>query len=388
MTGESRETDPELDDAPDGLRRDVPLAPLTTLDLGGPARWLVECRSEEAVRSAFRFARRRDLPVGVLGEGSNVIVPDHGFPGLVLTPAFGELEFRDLSGGSRVEAGAGVHWDDLVAESVRRGLSGVECLSGIPGTVGAAPMQNIGAYGQELAETLSEVRCLDRTTLETVTFAAGECSFRYRDSRFKSEDRGRYLILGLTLELRRGIRPELRYDELRRAVSETGAPPLGELPASRAVSLVRDTVLELRRRKSMVVDPTDPESRSVGSFFLNPVLSDAEVAELRDRCRRAEVGEDPPLYEVDEVYKVPAAWLVEQSGYRKGLRRGGVGISENHALALVHRGGGSSDELLALGDEIREAVERRFGVRLEREPTVFEPESLGSPESTSGRARD
>lgn len=376
MTSETREPDqtPDVpDDAPDGLRREVPLAPLTTLNLGGPARWLMECGSVEDVRSGLQFGRRRDLPVAVLGEGSNVIVPDEGFPGLVLSLPPGELVFHDTARGATVVAGAGGHWDDLVAESVRRGLSGIECLSGIPGTVGAAPLQNIGAYGQELAEPLSEVLCLDRATLETVSLTGGECGFRYRDSRFKSEDRGRFIILGVTLQLRSGVRPELRYDELRRAVTEKGAPPLGELPAPRAVSLVRETVLRLRRRKSMVVDPVDPESRSVGSFFLNPVLTEAEVAELEERCARTGVGEAPPVYPVDDRYKVPAAWLVEQSGYHKGLRRGGVGISANHALALVHRGGGSASELLALGEEIRQAVHRRFDVRLEREPTLFEP---------------
>lgn len=355
------------------MRRDVPLAPLTSLGLGGPARFLVRCTSASAVATALRFARRREMPVALLGEGSNVIVPDAGFPGLVVRMELGGLEFRRDGDDVVVRAGAGVHWDDLVAESVRRGLSGIECLSGIPGAVGAAPMQNIGAYGQELSQTLVQVRCLERATDERVTLPGEACHFRYRDSRFKSEDRGRFVILGVTLKLRRGARPELRYDELRDAVEDAGGPPLAELPVPRAVSLVRECVLELRRGKSMVVDPEDPESRSVGSFFLNPVLTESEVADLRARLVEAGVREDPPLYPAPGGKKVPAAWLVERAGFRKGLSRGGVGISANHALALVHRGGGSATELLALGEEIRQTVEQRFGVRLDREPTVLRP---------------
>lgn len=377
-------------DPPEGLRGHVPLAPLTTLRLGGPARWLLPCRSAEALRRGLTWARRRDLPVALLGEGSNLIVPDEGFPGLVLRIGGGEMDFTEPESAAasldvpadgdpaeaevRVRAEAGVSWDDLVRATVERGLSGVECLSGIPGTVGAAPMQNVGAYGQELADTLVRVRCLDRRSLETRTLEARECEFSYRDSRFKSRERGRWIILEVELALRRGVRPELRYDQLRRAVDDGPAgasePAFGELSASRAVSRVREAVLALRRRKSMVLDPEDPNSRSAGSFFLNPVVDDSELARLREACRRDDLGE-PPTYPAEEGTKVPAAWLVERAGFHPGLRRGGIGVSENHALALVHYGGGSTRELLELAAEIRTTVEARFGVRLEREPTLL-----------------
>ncbi len=370
---------------PDGLRRDVPLAPLTTLRLGGPARWFLACRDAEDLRRGLAWARERGLPATLLGDGSNVIVPDEGFPGLVLHVQGGEMAFGspspDADGGAagervRVRADAGVTWDDLVAAAVERELSGVECLSGIPGTVGAAPMQNVGAYGQELSDTLLRVRCLDRRSLETRTFDREACEFSYRDSRFKSRDRGRWAVLEVELALRRRVRPALRYEQLRRAVrsrlEERGEPPYPELPPGRAIALVRERVLSLRRRKSMVLDPDDPNSRSAGSFFLNPVLDDDELSRLVERCRRHGLG-DPPTYPAEGGTKVPAAWLVEGAGFRRGLRRGGVGVSEKHSLALVHYGGGSTRELLDLASDIREAVADRFGVRLEREPTLLEP---------------
>jgi UDP-N-acetylmuramate dehydrogenase len=315
-----------------------------------------------------------------------VIVPDEGFPGLVLHVREGDMAFgppgepsgpdRDAGRRVRVRADAGVTWDDLVAEAVERELSGVECLSGIPGTVGAAPMQNVGAYGQELSDTLLRVRCLDRHSLETRTFGREECEFSYRDSRFKSRDRGRWAVLEVELALRPRVRPGLRYEQLRRTVharlEERGEPPYPELPPDRAISLVRETVLALRRRKSMVLDPDDPNARSAGSFFLNPVLDDEELSRLVERCRVSGLS-DPPTYPAEGGTKVPAAWLVERAGFRRGLRRDGVGVSENHSLALVHYGGGSTRELLDLAADIREAVARRFGVRLEREPTLLEP---------------
>ena len=365
--------------APSGLRRDVPLAPLTTLRLGGPARFLLPCSGVDELRSGLRWARRRELPVAVLGDGSNVIVPDDGFPGLVLHLQGGSAIFEAGAGDAsttRVVADGGMSWDSLVRRSVDRGLSGIECLSGIPGTVGAAPMQNVGAYGQELADTLTRVRCLDRQSLETRVFDRQECGFSYRDSRFKSRDRGRWIILRVELELREGVRPELRYDQLREALArslrETGGAGYEELPAARAVATVRDTVLALRRRKSMVLDPDDPNSRSAGSFFLNPVLDEAALERIRAACRREGLGE-PPTYPGEGGIKVPAAWLVERAGFRRGLRWNGVGVSENHALALVHYGGGSTTRLLALAEEIRSEVRDRFGVELEREPSLLVP---------------
>lgn len=349
------------------LREHVPLAPYTTLGLGGKARYFIECDSEEQVRAALAHAAERRLSVYVLGGGSNVVFLDSGFPGLVLRITIGGMELRD-GASPEVRAGAGVDWDTLVHGVVARGWTGVECLSGIPGTVGGTPIQNVGAYGQEIAETVMSVACLDRTTLERRTFTAGECAFGYRDSRFKRADRGRYVVLEVTLRLARERRPRIRYPELERAVAELGG--LETVAPGEAVRLVRDAVLALRRRKSMVLDPADPNTRSAGSFFTNPVLSAAAFAELEQRWERI------PSFPADGGVKVPAAWLVEQAGFPKGYRRRGSGaaISTSHALALVNLGGTSAD-LLELAEQVRAGVEQQFGIRLAYEPEVVSPPS-------------
>ena len=353
--------------APLRIREHVPLAPYTTLGLGGKARYFVECGTEEEVRAALARAAERRLPVHVLGGGSNVVFLDAGFPGLVMRITIGGTDFRD---GPRpeVRAGAGVDWDTLVLGVVERGWTGVECLSGIPGTVGGTPIQNVGAYGQEIAETLVSVACLDRTTFERRTFTARDCDFGYRDSRFKRADRGRYVVLEVTLQLAPDQKPRIRYPELQRAVAGLGG--LEAIAPTEAVRLVRQAVLALRRGKSMVLDPADPNTRSVGSFFTNPVLSVAAFADLERRWKGI------PSFPADGGVKVPAAWLVEQAGFPKGYRGvgSGAGISTRHALALVNLGGTSAD-LLALAEEVRAGVEKQFGIRLAYEPEVVSPPS-------------
>jgi UDP-N-acetylmuramate dehydrogenase len=355
------------------LEENVCLAPHTTLGLGGPARYLAECTSEADVREALGYARKRALPLFVLGGGSNVVFADEGFPGLVLQVAVGRdngIAFRDHGAAPEVEAGAGADWDTLVRGAVERGWTGVECLSGIPGTVGGTPIQNVGAYGQEVAETLERVSCLDRATLERRTFTAADCEFGYRDSRFKRRDRDRYVVLDVTLRLKRDAPPRVRYPELRDAIARTGSLD-GAAPGD-AVRLVRQTVLALRRAKSMVLDPADPNARSAGSFFMNPVLTRAAFAELERRWGSRGGGGGTgtiPSFPAGDAVKVPAAWLVEQAGFPKGYRRGGAGVSARHALALVNLGG-TSAELLELADVIRAGVKERFGITLECEPEV------------------
>jgi len=335
------------------LREHVPLAPYTTFGLGGKARYFVECGSEDEVRAALAYAAERRLPAYVLGGGSNVVFLDSGFPGLILRLTIGGIELRD-GPSPEVRAGAGVDWDTLVQNVVPRGWTGVECLSGIPGTVGGTPIQNVGAYGQEIAESLVSVECL-------------ECAFGYRDSRFKRADRGRYVVLEVTLRLARDQKPRIRYPELQRAVAGLGG--LDTVTPTEAVGLVRQAVLALRRSKSMVLDPADPNTRSAGSFFTNPVLSAAAFADLAQRWKEI------PSFPADGGVKVPAAWLVEHAGFPKGYRSGaGAGISTRHALALVNRGGTSAD-LLALAEEVRAGVEKQFGIRLAYEPEVVRSET-------------
>jgi UDP-N-acetylmuramate dehydrogenase len=349
------------------IREHVLLAPYTSIGLGGAARYLVECHRAEEIGEALGFAAKRGVPVLVLGGGTNVIVADAGFPGLVVRVAGGRCAFRESGDQVEVTAGAGVEWDRLVADSVGRGCSGIECLSGIPGTVGGTPIQNVGAYGQEVAETLVAVSCLAREGLDIVSFDNAACGFGYRTSRFKREDRDRYVVLDVTFRLRRNAAPALRYQELADAVAERGNP--ASLPPADGARLVRDTVLAIRRRKAMVLDPADPDTRSVGSFFVNPVLNPEGFARLERRWEAlGGVGPIPSFPAADGI-KVPAAWLVEQAGFKKGYRKDGVGISRRHALALVNLGG-TTAQLLALAQEIEAGVMTRLGVALTREPVL------------------
>src|SRR5438034_10884911 len=347
----------------------IPLAPYTTLGLGGPARYFCECVREADVLEALALARSRGLEVQIIGGGSNVVIADAGFRGLVVRVTIGGVSFHETSGGVELTAGAGVEWDALVRRTVEGGWAGVECLSGIPGTVGATPIQNVGAYGQEIADTLVSLTCLERAGLTEVVFPRDQCEFAYRSSRFKSRDHDHYIVLDITLRLYRDRLPQLRYAELAQAVRHHGE--LERLAPADAVSVVRNTVLELRRRKSMVLDPTDPNGRSVGSFFMNPVLSADAFDRLVHRWGAAGEGDGIPTFPADGRVKVPAAWLIEHAGFGRGYRRGGVGISTRHALALVNHGG-TTAELLALAEAIERAVYERFGVRLEREPVVVE----------------
>jgi UDP-N-acetylmuramate dehydrogenase len=282
------------------------------------------------------------------------------------------LSFREEGGYVYVTAAAGESWDDFVRICVERGLAGLECLSGIPGSVGAAPIQNIGAYGQEVAETLHALTAFSRDSFQETRFAGADCRFGYRQSRFKGVDRGRYVITAVTFRLLPQGRPQVRYTELQRYLEERD--DLAALGGGRpALEAVRAAVLALRRTKSMVVDPADPHSRSVGSFFLNPILSPDTVQQLEARWRQGGGREPLPRFSSLEGIKVPAAWLVERAGFTRGTRRGGVGVSAHHCLALVNYDG-TTRELLALAREVQEAVQERFGVWLEMEPEVVPEE--------------
>ncbi len=352
------------------LREDVPLAPRTTLGLGGPAHWLADVSRSGALIQALRWASVRREKVALLGGGSNMVVADAGFDGLVVHLGLRGLEHERSGGSVLVTAAAGEPWDPVVRSTVEAGLAGLECLSGIPGTVGAAPIQNVGAYGREVADVLEAVRVLDRKSLEERTLGRGECGFGYRDSRFR-RDPERFAVLSVTFRLVPNGPPTVRYPELERAVASAGRE-LG-LPA------VRETVLALRRSKSMVIEPWDPNRRSVGSFFVNPVLPAAEARRVAERAAVVGAVRDPsevPRFPVGggaagEQTKLSAGWLIEAAGFTKGTRRGTVGVSSRHALALVHHGGGTTSDLIALAREIRDTVRERFGVTLRPEPVFL-----------------
>jgi UDP-N-acetylmuramate dehydrogenase len=331
---------------------DAPLAPLTTLRLGGPAKRLVCVASEAELVEAVREAEE---PLLLLAGGSNLVLPDAGWPGLVV-----RIETRGVArDGDAVEVQAGEPWDDLVAATVADGLAGFECLSGIPGSVGATPIQNVGAYGQEVAETIVSVRALERATGEVAELAPADCGFAYRSSAFK-RDPGRWVVLAVTFALeRRELSGPLAYAELARTldVRPGEGAPLAE---------VREAVLGLRRGKGMVLDPADPDSVSAGSFFTNPILSEEAFSALEQRAER------PPRFpEPDGRVKTSAAWLIERAGFQRGYGDPeGIAISSKHTLALTNRGGGTTAELLALAREIAAGVEERFGVTLQPEPTL------------------
>ena len=341
------------------IQRDVPLAPLTSLELGGSAKHFLRAEDEQTLLGALRWASEQGLPAAILAGGSNVLVPDAGYDGLVIHMALGALDFD----GGHIRAGAGVPWEQVVDGAVTRGWAGVECLTGIPGSTGATPIQNVGAYGQEVAEVIESVRVIARDTLEPEELSADQCAFAYRDSRFKREPE-RFVLTAVAFSMRPGGAPSIRYAELERSVS----------PAA-SLEEVRRSVLELRRRKSMVLDANDPNRRSAGSFFLNPIVSRDEAARVAEQALRdgliAEPREMPAYPSDDGGTKLAAAWLIEQAGIAKGTRRGAVGVSTRHALALVHHGGGTTAELLAFADEIRARVGERFGVELEREPRLL-----------------
>jgi UDP-N-acetylmuramate dehydrogenase len=345
------------------IRRNVSLAPLTTLELGGTAYGFAEVDSVGEAREAIRWAGQHDQPLAILGGGSNVVVADEGFAGLALRGVMRGVELEGDGETVRVTAFAGEPWDELVETTVAEGLAGLECLSGIPGWVGATPIQNIGAYGQDVASVIENVRVLDLTSLEQRTLGTEACGFGYRTSTFR-EFPGRYLVLAVTFALKRGGQPKIEYRELRRALGIGRAAP--------SLSEVRGTVLELRRSKSMVIEEGDPNRRSVGSFFVNPVVDSQTLASLDERARAISAADGVPTFPADgRGFKVPAAWLIELAGFTKGLRRGAFGISSAHALALVHHGGGTSEELVALARDIREGVRRRFDIELQPEPVFL-----------------
>jgi len=348
------------------VREGVPLAPHTTLGLGGPARFFAEAADEAAVVEAVRWASRRGVPLHPIGGGSNLVVADRGVEGLVLRVALRGLAVAKGAGEAVLTVGAGEPWDGVVARAVSEGLAGLECLSGIPGLAGATPIQNVGAYGQEVAETIRAVRAFDRRDLDVVELPPLACGFAYRDSVFKRQP-DRFVVLGVTFALRSGGTPALRYAELEQAMAARPEPP--------TLGRVRDEVLSLRRSKSMVIDPEDENRRSAGSFFTNPILAEVEAEAVVDRALAAGLvttrAEVPRWPAGQGRTKLAAGWLIERAGIAKGLRRGTVGVSSRHALALVHHGGGSTAELLGLAREVREVVRARFGVTLMPEPVLL-----------------
>jgi UDP-N-acetylmuramate dehydrogenase len=347
------------------VRENVNLAPMTTLEVGGPARFFADVRSSQQMLAGIRWAAARGIPVFVLGGGSNIVVSDRGFAGLVLRNAISGIEMHAGTGGSNlVTAGAGEPWDDVVKLAVANNLAGIECLSGIPGSVGATPIQNVGAYGQEISETMVRLAALDTRTGATVIIDSSECGFGYRTSRFKIADTGRFVITSVTYALQLNTEPATRYAELQHYLSE-------RVPGRPALADVRDAVLAIRKAKAMVIDRADPDSRSVGSFFVNPLVTPEKLGEIeRGLLGHSSTPAKIPAFPAPRgMIKLSAAWLIEQSGFSKGYAHGRAGLSSKHSLAIVARDGGTASEVLELAYKIQQQVEARFGVSLVPEPT-------------------
>ncbi len=352
------------------LEPDVNLADFTTIRLGGRAKYFVSCRTIGEIRSTLRFAESENLEVQVLGGGSNLIFPDEGFDGLVGKIDLKGIESEDDGDYTIVHANAGEVWDDLVKSCVESGLAGVECLSGIPGSVGATPIQNVGAYGQEVKNTIVSVKAINRRSLEFVEFTSAECEFGYRKSRFKANDKNKFVVVEVCYKLRNSGEPSVKYEELRNYIDSPKTESGGRRQKNGEANLktVREAVLALRRKKSMVIDPNDPNSRSVGSFFVNPILSEVEFENFIEKLNFNRIKRAPSYKSADGI-KISAAWLIENSGFHKGYERNGVGISLNHALALVNYSG-TANELISLASDIEKGVQEKFGIELEREAVV------------------
>jgi UDP-N-acetylmuramate dehydrogenase len=342
----------------------VALAPLTTLGIGGLARYFIHALSEKTVLQAIHFAKERNLPLFVLGGGSNLLVADSGFPGLVLKVGTGGLEWESAGDRTLLRAGAGEDWDSVVAACVARNLAGVECLSGIPGSVGGTPVQNVGAYGQEVSEVIASVRAYDREADALVTLSNEDCGFSYRSSLFNTVAKERYIVLRVSYSLKNGGAPAIRYPDVRRAFEgRAGEPTLAD---------VREAVRKIRAGKAMLLVEGDPDCRSAGSFFKNPILSEDAFAALQ----AAIPNEQVPRYPAGPGrVKTAAAWLIEHAGFSRGYALGPAGLSTKHTLALVNKGGATAADVLRLARRIRTGVADRFGVRLAPEPVFLGFES-------------
>ena len=336
---------------------DISLAPFTTFGIGGPARWFVEAESEGDIVEAAQWAREHGRELFVLGGGSNLLVSDAGFNGLVLHIGIKGVERV----GDLFHCGAGEDWDGFVSLAVRQAYAGIECLAGIPGTIGGTPVQNVGAYGQEVDSVIERVRTFDLERSEFIELTNDECGFAYRRSRFNTKDRGRFIVTRVDYRLRRNGPPQITYADLKAHFQDRAE--------SATLSEVAAAVRAIRQSKAMLLVEGDPDCRSAGSFFKNPEVAQEVADRVRDFAERAGV----PLRAFPTAagrVKIPAAWLIEQAGFPKGYTMGAAGISTRHTLALINRGGANAAEVLALARRISAAVEERFGIELEMEPVI------------------
>lgn len=358
------------------IEENAPLAPYTTLEVGGPARFLVRAQTEDDVFEGLHLARKSGCPVFILGGGSNIVVSDSGFPGIAIRIELTGIQSKEETDSGRIEAAAGQEWDSFVRYCVDRNLAGIECLSGIPGTVGGTPVQNVGAYGQEVSETILQVRVLDRSNDSVTELTREQCCFSYRTSIFNCTARDRYIVLRVEFALHPGGEPCIRYQDLRQHFSEK--------PETPKIRDVREAVLRIRESKGMALPGKDPDSRSAGSFFKNPILDPAEALISEENARvRGIIGPGERIPRFAAEYgkeKLAAAWLIEHAGFCKGFKHGNAGISGKHSLSLINRGGASAQEIVELMHLIQARVRELFGIELKPEPVFvgFDKEVVSS----------
>ncbi len=341
------------------LKTDIPLAPYTTFQIGGPARYFLEASNEAQVLEGLEHARKHRVPLFVLGGGSNLVVSDEGWPGLVIKIAIPGIAQEPANGKVVFQVGAGEDWDTFVAATIQAKCGGVECLSGIPGTTGGTPVQNVGAYGEEVAESITQVRALEISSGRIREFSNAECGFSYRTSIFNSTQRGRYIVLGVTFALTPGAPPRIEYADLKKYFANHSAAP--------TLAQTREAVRAIRQTKAMLITPNDEDCRSAGSFFKNPILPAGEYRDLQQILEPQ--NKRIPTYPAEGgKVKVSAAWLVENAGFHKGYTLGPVGISSKHSLAIVNRGGARAADILALKEKVQRGVKQAFGIELHPEP--------------------
>lgn len=348
------------------INENRPLSELTTVRLGGNAEFFSSCSSVQDIIDSLNFAEEKNIDVFVLGGGSNVVFSDSGFKGLVIAVRNKGIEIHNkFNNKVIINAAAGEDWDGFVSFCIRNGYAGVECLSGIPGTVGAVPVQNVGAYGQEVKDVILSVKVLERKSRKIMMFQNEDCLFSYRTSRFKTIDADKYIILSVMFSLNTdSVSPPI-YKELKEKISEI--ENFDTFDIRKKLEIIRDNVLSIRRKKSMVIDDSDSDSVSCGSFFMNPVLGKAEFNKFISLCSEKNI--DPVYYETETGYKIPAAFLIEKAGFSKGYTENGAGISNSHSLALVNRGC-SSESFLNFAEKISIQVFKTFGIKLHPEPVI------------------
>jgi UDP-N-acetylmuramate dehydrogenase len=345
------------------IRKLVPLGPYTTLGVGGPAHLFCEVVTEDELLEAIRFARENSLKIFVLGGGSNLLVGDSGFDGLVIHISIkGQTKSVTDGNWTRYEVAAGVDWNSFVLETCEQGIGGVACLSGIPGSVGGTPVQNVGAYGQEVSDTIEQVRALDLDTEIFVALTREQCGFGYRRSIFNSTHRGRYIVTQVSFRFDRRAKPNLTYADLRRHFGEAATEP--------TAMDVYDAVRFIRHQKGMLIVEGEADCRSAGSFFKNPVVTEEVFASIA-AALGAPAEEIPHWPSGEGLVKLPAAWLLERAGFPKGFTMGSAGISSRHTLALINRGGATATEIVALRNRIQQRVQQQFGILLEQEPVML-----------------